>query len=191
MKPALMALRRACAVAVLFASAAPALAVVLADRLAPQSCQGDGEALALPPTLPSAALVAELLHWIDAATSYDIAAALANPPEISFCSKGESIRYEDDILIVPNDLRAAYDWPNRRILLVQPWSADNPRDRSALLHELVHHVQLLNRGFDCPQASEWETYKLQDAWLTENDVESGFDWLLIYMASRCPRDHHP
>lgn len=165
--------------------------MVLADRLAPQSCHGDGYALDQPPALPSETLIADLLRWIGGATGYDITAALAKPPEIDFCITGEVIPYEDDIMTVPDDLRAAYDWPNRRILLVRPWTADDPRDRAALLHELIHHVQLLNRSYECPQAPEWEAYKLQEAWLAENRIEAGFDWLVIYMASRCPRDHHP
>jgi hypothetical protein len=60
-----------------------------------------------------------------------------------------------------------------------------------LLHELVHAVQFDNRSWDCLGAPEWQAYKMQEAWLAEHGISADFDWLLIYMQSRCPRDIHP
>ena len=169
-----------------------ASAHILADRSAPGECKGDTIAPLEDnaPTLP-ADLVPGLLHWIARATDYEITNSLANPPSIAFCAKGDVILYESGLITVPHDLRAAYDLVEERILLVRPWDPDNPRDRSALLHELIHHVQLKNRIWECPQAPEWQAYKLQEAWLAEQGIEAEFDWLAIYIRSKCPRDIHP
>ena len=79
----------------------------------------------------------------------------------------------------------------RRIHLVRPWDASNTKDRSRLLHELIHDVQYINRGWTCKEEPEWEAYKLQEAWLAAQGVASEFDWLHIFMLSRCPRDIRP
>jgi hypothetical protein len=60
-----------------------------------------------------------------------------------------------------------------------------------LLHELIHHVQLANRDYECLEQPEWEAYQLQEAFLAEHGIASGFDWLQIYFLSQCPRDIHP
>jgi len=39
--------------------------------------------------------------------------------------------------------------------------------------------------------AEWEAYKLQEAWLAEQGLASGFDWPQIFLLSRCPWDVHP
>lgn len=160
------------------------------------ACAAPGQPGAQPadcpdPSRPSADLVEELLGWIEARTDYDVAAARAAPPEILFCQTGDSIEYEGNDILVEPGLRAAYDLTSQRIFLVLPWDPDDPRHVSALLHELVHHVQLLNRAWECPEATEWEAYDLQAQWLAENRIDPGFDWLWIYMISRCPRDIHP
>jgi hypothetical protein len=69
---------------------------------------------------------------------------------------------------------------------VQPWSPDSLVDRSVLLHELVHDVQLRNRDWDCTGAPEWEAYRLQDLWLQEHGVILPFDWPAIRRLSECP-----
>ena len=140
---------------------------------------------------PPRDMVTELTHWIGENTNYDISRTLQEPPRVSFCKTGEAIVYEGDEMIVDPRLKAAYDLSERRIFLVLPWDAGDPRDASALLHELIHDIQLLNRDWPCLGAPEWEAYKLQAAWLREQGVESDFDWLHIYMRARCPRDIHP
>ena len=136
-------------------------------------------------------VMADLVRWIGAATEYDVSATLAALPEVSFCIHGETIDYAGERVTVEEDVLAAFDDSARRIFLVRPWSAEDPRDVSRLLHELIHDVQLANRYWECPQAPEWEAYKLQDKWLAERGIASGFDWLEIYFLARCPRDIHP
>lgn len=93
--------------------------------------------------------------------------------------------------MMPIPTNRAYDRPNHRIVLVRPWDPANPRDRSVLLHELVHAVQLANRAYECLQLPEWEAYKLQPDYLDQLGPEAGLDWLQICFLSQCPRDIHP
>jgi len=170
----------------------PASAHILADSETPGNCPlPPGPYVIQPSVLPTKALITDLLNWIGGNTDYDVASSLAHPPTVSFCNTGETLVYEGDHVAVPSDLRGAYDWPATRVLLARPWAAESLRDQSVLLHELGHHVQLQNRRYSCLQEPEWQAYKLQEAWLAEQGIASGFDWLVIYMASRCPRDHHP
>ena len=136
-------------------------------------------------------LIRGLIEWIGRNTSYDIERSLANPPSISFCDTGETIEYEAMEIVVDAQLRAAYDAKIRHVFLVRPWDASDTMDQSRLLHELIHDVQYLNRGWNCLQEPEWETYKLQEMWLAQNGLDANFDWLQIFFASRCPRDIHP
>ena len=135
---------------------------------------------------PSAALVSDLLGWIALNTMYSVKAAWDDPPEVSFCDVGETLAYEGSTLIVEPFLAAAYDLPARRIHLVRPWSEDDPRDVSVLLHELIHDVQLGDHEWPCTGAPELEAYWLQDKWLAERGIVSGFDWRPIIMMSTCP-----
>jgi len=65
------------------------------------------------------------------------------------------------------------------------------RQKSALLHELVHHVQRSNNmEMPCVAAYEWQAYDLQIKWLREQGVEDpyaliGINELGIYMLSVC------
>lgn len=167
----------------------PATAHVLGAEAPPATCARPAPTMQQAPV--PAALVQDLLDWIGSATAYDVDDSRAAPPKIGFCHSGDWVDYENTRVLVEEHLRAVYDWPNRRVLLVAPWDATDPRDVSILLHELIHHVQLTNRSWDCLQAPEWEAYKLQDRWLAESGIESGFDCLQIYFMSRCPRDIHP
>jgi Domain of unknown function (DUF6647) len=136
-------------------------------------------------------VVRDLIEWIGQNTNYDIERSLTNPPSVSFCDTGETIEYEAMEIVVDAQLRAAYDAKIRHVFLVRPWDASDTMDQSRLLHELIHDVQYLNRGWNCLQEPEWEAYKLQEMWLAQNGLDANFDWLQIFFASRCPRDIHP
>jgi hypothetical protein len=140
--------------------------------------------------LPDGA-VGQLLDWIAVKTDYDIERVRIEPPAIESCATGAVIDYAHEATIVDAGIHGLYDFESRHIYLIEPWDYDDLRDRSVLLHELVHAVQLDNREWDCIGAPEWEAYKLQEAWLAEHGLEADFDWLQIYFQSRCPRDVHP
>ncbi|MDJ0641019.1 MAG: hypothetical protein QNJ20_19550 [Paracoccaceae bacterium] len=170
--------------------ALPSDAAFLADRSIPEECPEPDNTDAAPLS-PAADVMEELLSWIEAQTAYDVSALRNSPPEISFCAVGERIPYEAGSALVDVALNGAYDHLRNTILLVQPWNPDDPRDRSVLLHELLHAAQLQNRTYACLEEAEWEAYRLQEAYLAERGLESGFDWLQIYFWSQCPRDIHP
>lgn len=137
------------------------------------------------PRVPPA-LLDELVGWIAIHTMYDVGTTWRDPPEIAFCAVGGTIDYEGRELLVDPALRAAFDLPSRTIHIVEPWAADSLIDRSILLHELIHDVQLLNRDWECIGAPEWEAYRLQDKWLQERGVSLPFDWPAIRRLSTCP-----
>jgi len=136
-------------------------------------------------------VVAELINWIGEHTHYDISPTLADPPYVSFSDAGQEILYEGRHFVLGSSFRAVYDVETRIIYLLRPWSFSNIFDKSTLLHELVHDVQYQNRTWSCAGKSEWQAYKLQEAWLSERGVESGFNWVQILIQSRCPHDVHP
>ncbi len=136
------------------------------------------------------ALLTELVSWIDAEDTYQT----TDRPivEIKFVDAGETITAEGQEFIVADRTRGLYDGNKATIYLARPWSADSPFDRSVLLHELVHHLQVDARHWYCPQAMEWDAYRLQETWLGEQDIASGFYWPAILLESSCAkRDHHP
>ena len=167
----------------LIAAAALAVALVARGASPAAGCAAEDGA----PDLP-AGLFDELVGWIALHTMYDVSATWRDPPEIVFCDVGTTIDYEGRELLVDPALRAAYDLSERRIHIVQPWSPDSLVDRSVLLHELVHDVQLRNRDWDCKGVPEWEAYRLQDLWLQEQGVILPFDWPSIRRLSQCPEE---
>lgn len=137
------------------------------------------------------ALVDRLLRWIGEHTEYEVASTRESPPTVTFVEVGESIECSGEEVVVEEGPHAIYDRSTRRVHIVSPWNALDTVDQSVLLHELVHDVQFDSRHWYCPEATEWEAYRLQDAWLAEHELESGFDWMHVYFLSRCPRDMHP
>lgn len=137
------------------------------------------------PVVPEA-LFGELVGWIAMHTMYDVSDLYRHPPEISFCQVGEWITYDGFEIRVEPELNAAYAAADRKVHLVQPWSATDAYDRSVLLHEYVHVVQLANRDWPCVGAPEMEAYLLQARYLEENGIVPDFDWGSIYLLSICP-----
>lgn len=128
----------------------------------------------------------DLIGWLAMNTSYDLILTYHSPPTVSFCDVGDFVDYEGKKLLVEKELRAAFDYPNRHILLVRPWSAENYFDQSVLLHELIHDVQLSNREWECLGAPELEAYLLQHTWLREHGINYSFNWPAILSLSVCP-----
>lgn len=133
-------------------------------------------------------LIDELVGWIALHTMYDVTNLAENTPEIIFCGTGTRIEYEGRNIAVEPELKAVYDLPNRRVFLVLPWSADDPYDRSVLLHEFVHSVQLDAHDWPCTGAPELEAYMLQAEYLKPYGVDPKFDWRAIFLLSLCPTD---
>lgn len=87
---------------------------------------------------------------------------------------------------------AFYSVKDRTIYLPDSWQPNALRDRSILLHELVHHLQYLNHvKVTCESEHEFRAFKLQAAWLSEQGVEypldlMGVDPRYVLMLSHCP-----
>lgn len=136
-------------------------------------------------------IVPALLKWIGDNSDYDVTAFLNDPLPVSFCDVGQTVVYEGRPIVVHEPVKGMYDIEIHRITLVKPWSRKDLINISTLLHELVHFVQYESRDWSCWHATEWEAYKLQEQWLLERGIDPGFNWVEIYLLSRCaPRDIH-
>jgi hypothetical protein len=132
-------------------------------------------------------LIAVYVAWIVSQTGL----AVPDRPAIHFVTPAEmATRYgvpENNGL----EFQALYSREERAVYLPNDWSIEDLRNRSALLHELVHHVQ---RESDvqapCTAALEHQAYDLQVKWLREHGVNDpygliGTNELTIYMVSVC------
>jgi Domain of unknown function (DUF6647) len=132
-------------------------------------------------------LIAAYIGWIVAQTGLS---APAHPPVYFITVAEMAIRAES-----PEnnglELQALYDRNERSIYLPRDWQPSDLRQKSALLHELVHHVQRFNNvDLPCISAYERPAYDLQIKWLREQGVDDPYDLirineLSIYMLSAC------
>ena len=145
-----------------------------------------------PGRLPADSLKITLLEWIGANGEYDVSGLLTNPPTVRFCEHGSTIVYEGKAIHFDDRLNGVYDEMTKQICLAKPWHPNNRKDRGVLLHELVHYVQFESKSWICPKATEWEAYKMQEAWLLENGMTPDFNWVYVLLDSSCTRrDVHP
>ena len=132
-------------------------------------------------------LIAVYIAWIVSQTGL----AVPDSPPIHFATAAEmAARYgapESNGL----EFQALYSREENAIYLPNDWNIDNLRNKSALLHELVHHVQReSNVEAPCVAALERQAYDLQVKWLREQGVHDpygliGTNELTIYMVSVC------
>lgn len=135
-------------------------------------------------------LIAEFASWI--AENSDYAVAERPVRAVALVTKGETVGTGERQVSLGNRTRGHYDEATGTIYIVRPWFPADPYDQSVLLHEMVHHMQVGAKHWYCPQAQEWDAYRLQEAWLEERGLESNFHWASILLESSCAvRDHHP
>ena len=149
------------------------------QRRAPSPAPGRGHALD--------SLVPSYIAWIVAQTGL----SAPDHPPIHFATPAEmAVRYgspESSRL----ELQGLYHRTEGAIYLPRQWLPDDLRQKSALLHELVHHVQRSNNlELPCMAAYERQAYDLQVKWLREQEVDDpyaliGINELGIYMLSVC------
>lgn len=133
------------------------------------------------------ALVASYLAWIIAQTG------LSTPdhPPIHFVTSKEMARLYGSPESNGFELQALYNRSEGSIYLLQEWRPDDLRQKSTLLHELVHHVQRSNNIIlPCGAAYERQAYELQIKWLREEGAADPYDLiktneLSIYLVSAC------
>lgn len=81
---------------------------------------------------------------------------------------------------------AAY-LPGQIILNNVAWDPGSLRSQSYLVHELVHHAQLISgRHYACDDAKEREAYTLQNRWLVEHGDSPIVSEAFIDKISACP-----
>ncbi len=135
-------------------------------------------------------LIITLIAWIAAHSNL----AAADVPQIRLVPKIDMTALYHDTASAKNYFRveAFYLRAENTIYLPDNWQALGLRDRSVLLHELVHHLQAANHvKVACPAALERQAYNLQFTWLREQGVEdpydfTGLDVLTVILASSCP-----
>jgi len=87
-------------------------------------------------------------------------------------------------------VEALYDDSSRTIYLPEGWTSKTPAEVSALVHEMVHHLQnQAGLKYDCPQAREKLAYVAQDRWLARSGRnlldEFKLDALTVLLRTKC------
>jgi hypothetical protein len=135
-------------------------------------------------------LVFTLIAWIAAHSNL----AAAGAPDIRYIPK-QAMKGPFAFAAVKGSslqLEAFYVPGKTAVYLRNTWRAGGLRDRSVLLHELVHHLQAVNNvHVSCMGTLERQAYDLQFKWLRENGVEdpydfTGLDALTVVFAGICP-----
>jgi hypothetical protein len=169
-------------------AAALALSVLCDPAPAQQVTLRIGAEPAFQHAASPADLVGPLDDWLDGQLDYP----RRPPPRIEIIDAAQALALEPTVGRMAGRLRGLYDPDAGTIFLVRPWSMDDPRDISVLLHELVHHRQTDARHFYCPGAQEPEAYTLQEAWLAERGLSIAVNRIAVVLAAGCTRtDFHP
>lgn len=130
------------------------------------------------------------LDWIAAKTGW----TEKDPPKISFASPAQLNEMYFGKASGSNGrtVRALYERSAQTIHLSNTWSPNNVRDRSFLVHELAHHLQLLNHvKVSCGRAYDIRAYQLQFEWLSEQGIRHpqefvGMDDVVLLSSTQCP-----
>lgn len=132
-------------------------------------------------------LVATYLAWIIAQTGL----VIPDHPPIQLVTLKDMARRHGSPENNGLELQALYNRAEGSIYLPKGWEPKDLRQKSALLHELVHHVQRFNNmKLPCIAAYERQAYELQIRWLREQGVADpyeliGTNELGINMVSVC------
>ncbi|MDX2028937.1 MAG: DUF6647 family protein [Alphaproteobacteria bacterium] len=87
---------------------------------------------------------------------------------------------------------AAY-LPGQIVINNLAWDPESLRSQSYLVHELVHHAQLLSgRKYACHAAKESEAYRLQNQWLVEHGLSAitSDQWIAEIASCKGDADDH-
>src|ERR1700722_19873162 len=117
-------------------------------------------------TIISPDTITPLAEWVQDATDIDIVSlplTIASNHELATALKLKGVQRAQ--------AAAAY-LPGQIIINNMIWDPESPQARSYIIHELVHHAQLLSRvKYPCHAAKEREAYMLQNRWLVEQGGE--------------------
>ncbi len=114
----------------------------------------------------SGAEVASLIVWVEKAMSVNIPVA----PIIT--ASGRVLKTSMGLEGVQAARSMAAYLPGQIIINNIIWDPESLSAQSYLVHELVHHAQLLSgRTYACHNAKEREAYTLQNQWMTDHGEE--------------------
>jgi hypothetical protein len=119
-------------------------------------------------TVPAAELISAVAIWLT--KEFDFQPA-AQPPRIQFASQDQlsALRYVtimSEATFHPGDTVAVYNNRDGTIYLPLGWTGNTPAELSALVHEMVHHLQHeAGLTFACGEAREAAAYEAQQRWL--------------------------
>lgn len=114
-------------------------------------------------TAITAAEMAPLAAWVSNATHVKISA-----PPIATAS-GRILKTALGLEGAQQARSIAAYLPGQIIINNIVWDPDSLTSQSYIVHELVHHAQLLSgRHYACHEAKEREAYTLQNQWLAEH-----------------------
>jgi hypothetical protein len=99
---------------------------------------------------------------------------------------GHALRIDD----VQRAGAAAAYLPGRLIVSTEIWEPGSVQSQSYLVHELVHHAQLISgKAYACPAAREREAYELQNRWLKTKGLAPIVTPAFIDRISSCALDN--
>jgi len=112
--------------------------------------------------------------------------ARVDPAEMATLAKGPGVAAPE----VQSGYLALYHAESRTVLLRSDWDMRDLRDRSILVHELVHHLQAeAERDYVCRGAMEREAYDIQAAWLEAREADllkvMDMNGLFLFAVTRC------
>ena len=110
----------------------------------------------------------ELIAWIAANTRYPT----VKIPNIRIVATLPNSR----INFGGRSLIAAYNYDTQILYLKQSWGGETPQDKGTLLHELLHHTQIVSGiGPTCIRERELEAYATELRYLRETHSKD-WDW---------------
>lgn len=150
-----------------------------------EDCSNNKRTVRLEPNI-----IADLVAWIVAGTEW----VVQEPPTICFVTDTQLVEmvYGRGEGKYDLTIKALYAPKSYVVYLSQKWNPDDLRDRSYLLHELIHHLQALNSvKAPCLAANERPTFELQLEWLREQGIQDphkflDIDEVTIRLLSACP-----
>jgi len=134
--------------------------------------------------------ITDLIDWIAFKTGWPT----TNVPKIAFATPAQlnELQFGKSAGTTGINCKALYKKASQTICLSNAWDSSDVRDRSYLLHELVHHLQNLNQTeVVCDGEREMQAYRLQFDWLSEQGIRDPQAFLdisdmVLFMMTRCP-----
>lgn len=152
----------------------PLLGLLLLANCAENSAVVDGTVL--PPTT-----LKPYANWVQTAMNVDM---VSLPITVA---SGTRLKTSLGLKGVQQARAMAAYLPGQIILNNVAWDPQSLRSQSYLVHELVHHAQLISgRSYACDNAKEREAYSMQNRWLVEHGDEPIVSEDFINKISACP-----